>query len=137
MSLREQLRGTGVALITPFKKDGSVDFDALEKLINHIIESGVQYIVSLGTTGEPPVLSKEEKLEVLNFTYDVVKGRVPVIVGIGGNNTIEVIKEKVKDIQVAFLALAIWGFVRHKERTSLMAGIVLVLSALVLALLTA
>jgi 4-hydroxy-tetrahydrodipicolinate synthase len=93
MSLREQLRGTGVALITPFKKEGAVDFDALEKLINHIIENGVQYIVSLGTTGEPPVLSKEEKLEVLNFTYDVVKGRVPVIVGIGSNNTNEVIKE--------------------------------------------
>ena len=64
MSLREQLRGTGVALITPFKKNGPVDFNALEKLINHIIENGVQYIVSLGTTGEPPVLSKEEKLEV-------------------------------------------------------------------------
>lgn len=93
MSLREQLRGTGVALITPFKKDGSVDFNALEKLINHIIENGVQYIVSLGTTGEPPVLSKEEKLEVLNFTYTVIKDRVPVIVGIGGNNTNEVIKE--------------------------------------------
>lgn len=93
MSLREQLRGTGVALITPFKKNGAVDFDALEKLINHIIENGVQYIVSLGTTGEPPVLSKEEKLEVLNFTYAVVKDRVPVIVGIGGNNTDAVIKE--------------------------------------------
>jgi 4-hydroxy-tetrahydrodipicolinate synthase len=93
MSLREQLRGTGVALITPFKKDGSVDFDALEKLINHIIENGVKYIVSLGTTGEPPVLSKEEKLEVLSFTYAVVEDRVPVIVGIGGNDTAAVIKE--------------------------------------------
>src|ERR671912_189490 len=93
MSLREKLRGTGVALITPFKKDQSVDFDAIEKLINHIIENGVQYIVSLGTTGEPPVLSKEEKLEVLNFTYTVVKNRVPVIVGIGGNNTNAVIEE--------------------------------------------
>ena len=87
MSLREQLRGTGVALVTPFKKDQSVDFDALERLINHIIENGVQYIVSLGTTGEPPVLSKAEKLEVLNYTYKVVANRVPVVVGVSGNNT--------------------------------------------------
>lgn len=93
MSLREQLRGTGVALITPFKKDGAVDFKALEKLLNHIIENGVQYIVTLGTTGEPPVLSKEEKLEVLNFTYNIINNRVPVVVGIGGNNTDAVLKE--------------------------------------------
>src|SRR5215216_6476310 len=93
MSLREQLRGTGVALITPFKKDQSVDFDALEKLLNHIIESGVQYIVSLGTTGEPPVLSKAEKLEVLSFTYAVIGDRVPIVVGISGNNTEQLIEE--------------------------------------------
>jgi 4-hydroxy-tetrahydrodipicolinate synthase len=93
MSLREQLRGTGVALITPFKKDESVDFDALSKLINHIIESGVQYIVSLGTTGEPPVLSKAEKLEVLNHTFSVVADRIPVVVGVSGNNTAVLIDE--------------------------------------------
>ena len=93
MSLREKLRGTGVAIITPFKKDQSVDFDALGKLINHLIENGVQYIVSLGTTGEPPVLSKEEKLEVLSFTYAVVAGKVPVVVGISGNNTEALVDE--------------------------------------------
>ena len=93
MSLREQLKGTGVAIITPFKKDQSVDFDALQNLVNHIIESGVQYIVSLGTTGEPPVLSKKEKLEILQFTFNTIAGRVPVVVGIGGNNTASVIEE--------------------------------------------
>ena len=93
MSIREQLRGTGVALITPFKKDQSVDFDALEKLLNHIIENGVQYVVSLGTTGEPPVLSKEEKLDVLNFTYRVVNARIPIVVGISGNNTRVLLEE--------------------------------------------
>jgi len=87
MSLREQLRGTGVALITPFKKDHSVDFPALEKLLKYVIDNGVQYVVSLGTTGEPPVLSKEEKLEVLNFTYKTVGDKIPVVVGISGNNT--------------------------------------------------
>lgn len=93
MSLRDQLRGTGVALITPFKEDEAVDFDALRNLINHIIDNGVQYIVSLGTTGETPVLSKEEKLDIFNFTCEVVASRVPVVVGIGGNDTGSVVKE--------------------------------------------
>jgi 4-hydroxy-tetrahydrodipicolinate synthase len=93
MSLRDQLRGTGVALVTPFKNEMSIDFDALKALINHVIEGGVQYVVSLGTTGETPVLSKEEKKQILNFTYDVVAGRVPVVVGIGGNSTQSVIEE--------------------------------------------
>ena len=87
MSLREQLRGTGVALITPFKKDQSVDFPALENLLKQLIKNGAQYVVSLGTTGEPPVLSKEEKLEVFNFTCEVIAGKIPVIVGVSGNNT--------------------------------------------------
>jgi 4-hydroxy-tetrahydrodipicolinate synthase len=93
MSLRALLRGTGVALVTPFKKDHSVDYDALEKLVNFVIKGGVQYVVSLGTTGETPVLSKEEKLEIFNHTCDVVAGRVPVVIGIGGNNTQGVVKE--------------------------------------------
>jgi 4-hydroxy-tetrahydrodipicolinate synthase len=93
MSLRALLRGTGVALVTPFKKDHSVDYDALEKLVNFVINGGVQYVVSLGTTGETPVLSKEEKQEIFNRTCDAVAGRVPVVIGIGGNNTQGVVKE--------------------------------------------
>src|SRR5438093_1582121 len=93
MSLRNQLRGTGVALVTPFKNDYSVDYDALQKLVNFVIEGGVQYVVSLGTTSETPVLSKEEKLEIFNFTHNTVAGRVPVVLGVGGNNTQAVIRE--------------------------------------------
>lgn len=93
MSLRDQLRGTGVALVTPFKKDDSIDFDALQKLINHVIAEGVQYVVSLGSTGETPVLSKEEQKEIFLFTVDKVAGRVPIVAGIAGNNTSSVIKE--------------------------------------------
>jgi len=93
MSLRDQLRGTGVALVTPFKKNGSIDHEALHILINFVIEEGVQYVVSLGTTGETPTLSKEEKLEILDTTFTSVAARVPVIIGIGSNNTKEVIKE--------------------------------------------
>ncbi|MFT3701819.1 MAG: 4-hydroxy-tetrahydrodipicolinate synthase [Agriterribacter sp.] len=93
MSLRTQLRGTGVAIITPFKSDYSVDYAALEKVIDFIITNGVEYIVTLGTTGEAPTISKEEKIKIIEFTYEKVNKRVPVIVGIGGNNTTETIKD--------------------------------------------
>ena len=93
MNLRPKLSGTGVAIVTPFAKDQSVDLDALGKLINFIIDGGVEYIVTLGTTGETPVLSKEEKFEIIDFTYSQVNDRVPVIVGIGGNDSHAVAKE--------------------------------------------
>ncbi len=83
----EQLKGTGVAIVTPFDKNKSIDFKALEKVIDHIISGGVQYIVTLGTTGETPVLSKEEKIDIVNFTFEYVNNRVPIVVGIGGNDT--------------------------------------------------
>ncbi len=92
MNLREQLKGTGVALVTPFTENESIDYDALGRLIDFVISNGVEYLVSLGTTGETPTLSKEEKLELFNFTIEKVNGKVPVVVGIGGNNTQEVIK---------------------------------------------
>ncbi len=88
-----EIRGTGVAIITPFKKDGNIDFTALEKVINHVITGGVQNIVSLGTTGETPTLSIEEKKEIIHFTIEKVGERVPVIVGVGGNNTQEIVKQ--------------------------------------------
>ncbi len=93
MSLRKQLRGTGVAIVTPFKQDESVDFDALGKVIDFIISNGIEYIVSLGTTGETPTLDKQEKIDIANYTFEKVNGRVPVVVGIGGNNTKAVVKD--------------------------------------------
>src|ERR1700684_17689 len=93
MALREQLRGTGVALITPFQSNGSIDYAALEKVIHFVITDGVEYVVTLGTTGETPTLSKAEKKEIATFTFEKVAGRVPVIVGIGGNNTAELVEE--------------------------------------------
>ena len=91
MNLREQLKGTGVAIVTPFKANESVDFDALGKLVDFIISNGVEYIVTLGTTGETPTLDKQEKIDIINFTIDKINKRVPVVVGIGGNNTREVV----------------------------------------------
>src|SRR5580658_8144505 len=93
MSLRDRLRGTGVALITPFGADSSVDYGALANVIDHVIGGGVEYVVTLGTTGETPTLSKEEKKQIALFTYDKVGGRVPVVVGIGGSNTAELLTE--------------------------------------------
>jgi 4-hydroxy-tetrahydrodipicolinate synthase len=93
MSLREKLRGTGVALITPFQSNTSIDYTALEKVIDFVIAGGVEYVVTLGTTGETPTLSKEEKKQIALFTFEKVAGRVPVVVGIGGNNTAELLQE--------------------------------------------
>lgn len=91
--IKDLLKGTGVALVTPFKQDMSVDYESLGKLIDFVIDGGVQYVVTLGTTGETPTLSREEKIDILNYTYEAVGSRVPVVVGIGGNNTQSVIKD--------------------------------------------
>jgi 4-hydroxy-tetrahydrodipicolinate synthase len=91
MAKKFDFHGTGVAIITPFRKDGSIDFKALEKLIEHLVKGKVEYIVALGTTGESATLSKEEKAAVTEHILDVVNGRIPVVKGIGGNNTAEVI----------------------------------------------
>jgi 4-hydroxy-tetrahydrodipicolinate synthase len=88
----EKFHGTGVALVTPFKEDRSVDFDGLRKLINHMVDGGVDYLVSLGTTGESSTLNKKEKSEIWAFTAEVNDGRLPLVAGIGGNDTAAVIE---------------------------------------------
>jgi 4-hydroxy-tetrahydrodipicolinate synthase len=79
--------GIGVALVTPFTKDNTIDFPALGKVIDAVITGGVDYLVALGTTAETPTLTKEEKKQVLDFVLDHNNNRVPVVVGIGENNT--------------------------------------------------
>lgn len=86
-----QFAGTGVALVTPFNSDSSIDFASLEKLVNHVIEGGVNFLVALGSTGETPTLSREEQQQVLSFIVEKCNGRVPVVCGIAGNNTAEVV----------------------------------------------
>ncbi len=87
----KKFRGTGVAIITPFKNDLSIDFAALGRVLNHVIDGGVNYIVALGTTGESVTLTKDEKKAVISHVIETVNKRVPVVVGIGGNNTQEII----------------------------------------------
>jgi len=84
--------GTGVAMATPFQADGQVDYPGLSGLINYLTEGGVDYLVSLGTTGESATLSKDEKKKVFAFTAEVNNGRLPLVAGIAGNNTYEVVE---------------------------------------------
>lgn len=93
-----QLGGLGVALATPLNDDYSVDFSALEALVNHVIAGGVDYLVVLGTTGESPVFSWNEKLRILDFVLAKNSGRKPVVFGLGGNNTFDLI-EKSRELE--------------------------------------
>ncbi len=89
----QSLIGTGVALVTPFKKDFSVDVDALRKIVNFQIDNGIDYLVILGTTGEPATLSKEEKELVIKTIVDTNNKRLPLVLGVGSFNTAEIISE--------------------------------------------
>ena len=87
----KKFRGTGVAIVTPFKNDSSIDFAALGRMVNHVITGGVNYIVVMGTTGESATLTKDEKKAIISYVVEVTDNRVPLVVGIGGNSTQEVI----------------------------------------------
>ncbi|WP_113653980.1 4-hydroxy-tetrahydrodipicolinate synthase [Pedobacter namyangjuensis] len=93
-----KFHGTGVALVTPFNTDGTVDYQGLKKLINHLVDGGIDYLVSLGTTGETATLAKEEKKKVWDFTAEINNGRLPLVAGIGGNDT-SVIGETIKSFE--------------------------------------
>ncbi len=87
----KRFKGSGVAIVTPFKNDSSIDFSALGRVVEHIIQGGINYIVVLGTTGESATLTKDEKKAVVSYVIEAVNGRIPIVAGIGGNNTQEVI----------------------------------------------
>ena len=95
----DKIKGTGVALVTPFNNDKSVDYEGLENLLNHVINGGVDFLVLMGTSGESTTLSKTERIEVVDFCKKINNGRLPIVLGIGGNNTMQV----VADIQTANL----------------------------------
>jgi 4-hydroxy-tetrahydrodipicolinate synthase len=101
----KELLGTGVALVTPFNEDQSVDFQGLERLVNYQIDNGVNYLVVLGTTGEPATLTSEEKQQVKETIIKVNNGRLPLVIGIGGNNTMAVVNEIKSSDLSAFCAI--------------------------------
>ena len=89
----DKIKGTGVALVTPFNNDKSVDYKGLESLLQHVINGGVDYLVLMGTTGESATLSKGEKNEVVDFCKKINNGRLPIVLGIGGSNTMKVVAD--------------------------------------------
>lgn len=95
----KSFQGTGIALVTPFKTDFSVDFEALIKIVNFVIDGGVNYLVVLGTTGEPATLSIDEKEAVIQTIIKANNKRLPLVLGVGGNNTQQVVEElKTRDL---------------------------------------
>lgn len=88
-----KFKGVGVALVTPFHENKSIDYDSLQKLIDYVIQNQVDYVVSLGTTGEGSTLSLEERYSILDFTAQIVANRVPIVAGFSSNDTQKVLKE--------------------------------------------
>ncbi|RZK61652.1 MAG: 4-hydroxy-tetrahydrodipicolinate synthase [Pedobacter sp.] len=88
-----KFQGTGVALVTPFNTDGSVDYNGLKNLINHLVDGGIDYLVSLGTTGETATMTKDEKKKVWAYTAEINNNRLHLVAGIGGNNTLAVAED--------------------------------------------
>ncbi len=97
--------GTGVAIVTPFTNKGAVDLLALTKLVEHLIKGRVEYIVVLGTTGETATLSKEEKKQVIAHIIKTTKNRIPLVLGVGGNNTAELVEQLKNDDLTGFSAI--------------------------------
>ncbi|WP_272148958.1 4-hydroxy-tetrahydrodipicolinate synthase [Tenacibaculum aiptasiae] len=121
--------GTGVALVTPFNEDLSVDFDALRRLINFNIDNGINYLVINGTTGESGTITKQEKEEIIKVIVEENKGRLPLVLGVGGNNT-QVVVDELKSLDLsdidAILSVAPYyskptqeGFYQHYKAISL------------------
>lgn len=101
----QSLIGTGVALVTPFKEDFSIDIEALHRIVNFSIDGGVEYLVVMGTTAENATLTQDEKELVINTIVEVNNGRLPLVLGVGGNNTMQVVEElKTRDFS-AFEAI--------------------------------
>ncbi len=95
--MNSKLVGMGVALITPFNEDETIDFDALAKVVEHQIKNGTDYLVICGTTAETPTLSNKEKEDIKQFVVERAAGRIPLVYGIGGNNTKEVVNAVAND----------------------------------------
>lgn len=91
--MKDWIRGTGVALVTPFTMEGAVDYPALHRIVNHLIEGQVDYLVVLGTTGEAATLDHQEKQAVIRTIIEANDERLPIVLGVGGNNTAEVVKQ--------------------------------------------
>lgn len=100
--MKNIFKGTGTALVTPFKADGSIDFAGLKKLVRLNLDGGVNFLVVQGTTGESPTLSQDEKLQILHAVAEENNGQVSIVYGVGGNNTLDVV-EKLKKVDTSIV----------------------------------
>ena len=91
--VRNIFKGLGIALVTPFKSDGSVDYEALKRLLDYQIKNGADFLCILATTGETPTLTADEKKQIKDLVIERVGGRLPILIGCGGNNTAAVVEE--------------------------------------------
>jgi 4-hydroxy-tetrahydrodipicolinate synthase len=122
MKLIDPFKGLGVAMVTPFLPNGEVDYANLEKLANHLIISGVDYIVALGTTGETPTLTTEEKQKIVHTLVQVTQGRVPLVAGMGGPATQKIIQRfKSFDFSGVSAILSVTPYYNKPTQTGLIA----------------
>ena len=114
------LKGTGVAIVTPFTNDNKIDFKALEKLILHLLKGKVEYLVVLGTTGESVTLSKDEKQAVINHVVKFTNKRLPIVLGMGGNNTMEIVENiKKQDFKEIAAILSVAPYYNKPNQTGI------------------
>ena len=99
------LKGLGIALVTPFKEDESVDYEALDRLVDYLVQNGADYLVVLGTTAETPTLTEEEKKKIISLVVTKVRRRIPVVLGVGGNCTRQVVEKLKNDEMVGIDAI--------------------------------
>lgn len=118
----QSLKGTGIAIVTPFNADGTIDYATLERLINYWIAGGVEYLVVMGTTGESVVLDKQEKVDLFDFCAEKIAGRVPLVIGLGGNYTAGLFKDfDLFDLSKASAVLSVSPYYNKPNATGLLA----------------
>jgi 4-hydroxy-tetrahydrodipicolinate synthase len=120
--IKHILTGTGVALVTPFNNDTSIDFEALDAIVNHVIRGGVEFLVVLGTTSEAATLNQEEKKQVLERVLKTNSSRIPVVLGMGGNNSLKLIDEiKNQDFTGVSAILSVTPYYNKPQQAGLLA----------------
>ncbi len=106
--IQTKLKGMGVALITPFKEDESVDYDALMRMVDYLLQNNADFLCVLGTTAETPTLTEEEKKTIKKMVIDRVNGRIPILLGVGGNNTRAIVETLKNDDFTGLMLYCLW-----------------------------
>ncbi|MES2617961.1 MAG: 4-hydroxy-tetrahydrodipicolinate synthase [Bacteroidota bacterium] len=128
--ISQKFRGTGVALVTPFNNDNSVDFNGLKKLVNFQIDNGIDYLVVMGTTGESPTVSSSEKQQIIDCVKEANNGRLPLMLGMGSNNTLELVEAlKKQDFSGFSVVLSVSPYYNKPNQNGIVAHYTMVADA--------